>query len=197
MSADESREHLAARLRAVIEWVSGRDHGQAVELDEVVHELEVAVRADALVEQANFKGMTVEEGAVVLELGPPRALIIAWVDTARKMLGDAPNYSETRIDFPKFEQEIKAAGEFERYVFTVQRAGKLTPHEARRQAEAERDAVVAAHARCDSLVRPVLVAALAYADSTAEPTDTPHEDALLDAVNAYRAAVLPSGGTAP
>lgn len=36
-------------------------------------------------------------------------------------------------------------------------------------------------------VRPMVLAAIAYADSTAEPTDTPHEDALLDAVNAYRA----------
>ena len=33
--------------------------------------------------------------------------------------------------------EVQAAGEFERYVFTVQRAGKITPHEARRRAEAE------------------------------------------------------------
>lgn len=34
----------------------------------------------------------------------------------------------------------------------------------------------------------VLAAACAYADSAAAPTDTPHEDALLDAVAAYRAA---------
>lgn len=40
-------------------------------------------------------------------------------------------------------------------------------------------------------LRPVLTAACAYADSTAEPTDTPHEGALLDAVAAYRAAEPP------
>lgn len=38
-------------------------------------------------------------------------------------------------------------------------------------------------------MRPVVEAAGAYADSTAEPTDTPHVDALLDAVAAFRAAL--------
>jgi hypothetical protein len=63
--------------------------------------------------------------------------MIGWVHAAREMLGDAPNYSETRIDFPKASasMEVKAAGEFDRYVLTVQRAGKLTPHEARKKAE--------------------------------------------------------------
>jgi hypothetical protein len=99
--------------------------------------------ADALVQQTTLKGMTVEEGAAVLQLGPPRELVIAWVDAARKMLGDAPNYSETRIDFPAASMEVKAAGEVERYVFTVQRAGRLTPHEARQRAESERDQATA------------------------------------------------------
>lgn len=36
-------------------------------------------------------------------------------------------------------------------------------------------------------LRPIIDAAFAYADSTADTTDTPHEDALLDAVNDYRA----------
>lgn len=95
--------------------------------------------ATVLADQTALKGMTVDEGALVLELGPPRELVIAWVDAARKMLGDAENYSETRIDFPTeaVSMEVSAAGEFERYVFTVQRAGKITPHEARQRAEAE------------------------------------------------------------
>lgn len=95
--------------------------------------------ADAVVRQAKFTGMTVEEGAVVLGLESPRELVIAWVWAARQMLGDAENYSETRIDFPAASMEAKAAGEVERYVFTVQRAGKLTPHDARKRAEVERD----------------------------------------------------------
>lgn len=96
-------------------------------------------RAAAVADQTALKGMTVDEGALVLELGPPRELVIAWVDAARKMLGGAENYSETRIDFPTeaVSMEVGAAGESERYVFTVQRAGRLTPHEARQRAEAE------------------------------------------------------------
>ncbi len=95
--------------------------------------------AQALVDQTQMKGLSVKDGTATLELVPPHELVLAWVEAARGMLGDAPNYSETRIDFPKTEMEVKAAGEYERYVFTLQRAGKLTPHEARKQAEAERD----------------------------------------------------------
>lgn len=133
------------RLRAKVADLIGvagtmqreRDEARA-QVAELASEV-VNARANALVEQTDLKGLTVEEGAVVLELGPPRALVIAWVDAARKMLGDAPNYSETRVDFPGTSMEIKAAGELERYVFTVQRAGKVTPHEARVAAETERD----------------------------------------------------------
>jgi hypothetical protein len=40
---------------------------------------------------------------------------------------------------------VKLAGEMERYVFILQRVGpgKLTPHEARKKAEAERDEAMA------------------------------------------------------
>lgn len=110
---------------------------------ERLHEVAVNAHADALVQQTALKGMTVEEGAVVLELGPTRELVIAFVHAAREMLGDAENYSETRIDFPSVSMEFKAAGEYERYALVVQRAGKLTPHEARRKAEAERDEALA------------------------------------------------------
>lgn len=39
-AADLRRGSLVTRLRTVIEWVSKRDHGRAVELDTVVHGLE-------------------------------------------------------------------------------------------------------------------------------------------------------------
>lgn len=126
-----------------------------------LHEVAVNAHADALVQQTTLRGMTVEEGAVVLELGPTRELVIAFVHAARELLGDAENYCETRIDFPSVAMEFKAAGEFERYALVVQRAGKLTPHEARRRAEAERDAalaqVVAVRALCaDAMKLPTL-----------------------------------------
>lgn len=108
--------------------------------------------AEELVNQTEMLGFGVERGVATLSLKPPREIVLAWVAAAREMLGDAPNYSETRIDFPteKAEMEVSAAGEVERFVFTVQRAGKLTPHEARRKAEAERDEAVALCANLQS-----------------------------------------------
>ena len=55
---------------------------------------------------------------------------------ARAMLGDAPNYSETRLSM-----DVKVAESPELYTLVVQRHGPgvLTPHEARQKAEAERD----------------------------------------------------------
>lgn len=143
MSADGSAEceAIVVRLRALIEWVSERDHGRSVELDAVVHELETLANAEAVARQAMLEGMSVEQGATVLSLRPPRELAIMWVHMARGMLGDAENYSETRVDFPSWSVEVKAAYEVDRYVLTVQRAGKLTPHDARKRAEAERDAL--------------------------------------------------------
>jgi hypothetical protein len=62
----------------------------------------------------------------------PRALVAQWVLASRGLLGSAENYVEIAMEFPD-----RARGE--RYAFTVQRVGKLTPHQARQQAEAERD----------------------------------------------------------
>lgn len=96
--------------------------------------------AQHYVDDTHIRSMEFRNGAE-LELVPAQDMVAAWVATARTMLGDAPNYSETRVDFPaeKVEMELKLAGEMDRYVFTVQRAGKLTPHEARVKAEQERD----------------------------------------------------------
>lgn len=140
---------------------------------------------DALVNQAKFKGMSVEDGAALLELESPREIVIAWVWAARQMLGDAPNYTETRIDFPAeaASMEVKAAGEVDRYVFTVQRAGKVTPHEARCAAEAERDEARAQLAA----QQPVVEAATAYTDQP-DLYDRDTCDALVAAVSYYRAA---------
>ncbi len=110
---------------------------------EQLHQAAADAHAEAIVRQTTLQGMTVEDGAAHLQLGPPRELVIAYVHAARELLGDAENYSETRIDFPSVSMEFKAAGEFERYALVVQRAGKMTPHEARRKAEAERDAALA------------------------------------------------------
>lgn len=71
---------------------------------------------------------------MAMELQPARDLVGAWCGAARAMLDDAPNYTETPI-----EMTVKAAEHPETFVFILQRVGKLTPHQARLNAEAERD----------------------------------------------------------
>ncbi|WP_031166034.1 hypothetical protein [Streptosporangium roseum] len=95
--------------------------------------------AEALADQTLMKGLTVKDGAINLDLIPPREIAALWVHCARGMLGDAENYSETRVDMPSASMEVSLAGEFERFALIVQRVGRLTPHEARKRAEAERD----------------------------------------------------------
>jgi hypothetical protein len=108
---------------------------EAAELGaELEHRIDT--EAEALADQTLVRGLTVEGGAVNLDLIPPREIAAVWVHCAVGMLGDAPNYSETRVDMPKVSLEISPAGTLDRYALIVQRVGKLTPHEARQQAEA-------------------------------------------------------------
>lgn len=68
-----------------------------------------------------------------MELEPARELLAYQVAAARAMLGDAPNYSETKIAY-----DVKVAESPELYTVVIQRhaPGALTPHEARQKAEA-------------------------------------------------------------
>jgi len=70
---------------------------------------------------------------VEMQMEPARELLAHWVAAARTMLGDAPNYTETRVSM-----DIKVAESPEIYTLVVQRHGPgvLTPHEARQHAEA-------------------------------------------------------------
>ncbi|MFV2172410.1 hypothetical protein ACFHW2_11490 [Actinomadura sp. LOL_016] len=100
--------------------------------------------ADRLTNDVRIRSMEIRDG-MSLDLEPSREMAAMWVGAARGMLGDAPNYTETPIevptdDDPKVTMEVKLAGEIERYAFTLQRVGKLTPHQARGQAEARADA---------------------------------------------------------
>jgi hypothetical protein len=80
-------------------------------------------------EETGLKSMAFRNG-MSMEIEPARELVAHWVGAARAMLGDAPNYSETPI-----EMEVKVAEDPERFAFTLQRVGKLTPHQARQRAE--------------------------------------------------------------
>lgn len=92
----------------------------------------------AQLEQTSIRSMEIRAGRFNLDLETAREVTAEWVAVARAMLGDAPNYAETRVDFT-----VKVAESPERYVVTFQRAEKPTPHELRQRAEAERDEATA------------------------------------------------------
>jgi hypothetical protein len=110
------------------DWKERADQARA-EANELRAELERRITADAeaLADQTLMRGLTVERGKLELNLIPPREIVAVWVHAAREMIGDAENY---------VEMEVKLAGEVERFAFVLQRVGKLSPHEARQQAEA-------------------------------------------------------------
>lgn len=80
-------------------------------------------------DETGLKAMDFRNG-MIMEIQPARELVAHWVGAARAMLGDAPNYTETPI-----EMEVKVGESPERFAFVLQRVGKLTPHQARQQAE--------------------------------------------------------------
>ncbi|PVC80557.1 hypothetical protein DBP19_36075 [Streptomyces sp. CS090A] len=84
-------------------------------------------------EQTGIRATDFRNG-MEMELAPARELLATWVAAARTMLGDAPNYTET-----KASMDIKVAESPEMYTLVVQRhaPGALTPHEARQKAEAK------------------------------------------------------------
>ena len=93
--------------------------------------------------QTRLISMSVDQGAMQIDVVPTREVVINWVLAARDMLGDAANYAETTATLPaSVELGIGTAGE--RYTVTIQRQGKLTPHQARLQAENAHDRLRAA-----------------------------------------------------
>ncbi|WP_399554206.1 hypothetical protein OG582_40490 (plasmid) [Streptomyces anulatus] len=84
-------------------------------------------------EQTGIRAMDFRNG-MQMEMEPARELLASWVAAARTMLGDAPNYTETKISM-----DVKVAESPEMYTLVVQRnaPGVLTPHEARQKAEAK------------------------------------------------------------
>ena len=76
---------------------------------------------------------------MTMEIEPAHELVAHWVGAARAMLGDAPNYTETPI-----EMHVKVSESPERFAFVLQRVAPdaLTPHQARQEAERQRDGVL-------------------------------------------------------
>jgi hypothetical protein len=140
----EAMEALHARIAALL----GPRRKQLTEA--VMAEIEQQAldqMAEHFLNETRIRSMDFRNGAS-MDIEPARELVAHWVGAARAMLGDAPNYSETEIDFGRedpsgYEMEIKLAGELDGYVFRVQRRGKLTPHQARKLAEDRADSAMA------------------------------------------------------
>ncbi|WP_330173028.1 hypothetical protein OG875_05115 [Streptomyces sp. NBC_01498] len=86
--------------------------------------------------ETGLKSMDFRNG-MSMDLEPARDMVAQWVGAARAMLGDAPNYTETPV-----EMVVKVGESPERYAFTLQRVGKITPHQARQKAEADLDTML-------------------------------------------------------
>lgn len=93
-------------------------------------------------DETGIKAMDFRNG-MSMEMEPAREMAAHWVGAARAMLGDAPNYSETPITM-----DVKVAESPETFAFTLQRVGKVTPHQARQQDEAR---VAAVLTECDAI----------------------------------------------
>jgi hypothetical protein len=131
-----------------------RDEAQAVV--EAVLEDAVAQRWIAeQMSQISIRSAEYRDGVTQMDLEPARELLALWVGAARGLIGEGPNYSETvltdRVDHlahtgAKLEMGVKVAESPDKYIITVQREAfnTITPHEARRQAEKQRDDLNAA-----------------------------------------------------
>jgi hypothetical protein len=95
--------------------------------------------AGQLVAECRFRAMEIRDGRIVLEMSAAREIAAMWTGAARAMLENAENYSETAMTFTD-----KGPGPHRKYAFTVQKVGRLTPHQARQRAEARADRLAAA-----------------------------------------------------
>lgn len=121
----------------------GEIHRLRLEVDELLAELDgrdekarkrwIKKQQKAL----SLRSLEFREGRWEMALDDAREMAAAYTAMAKSLLGDGPNYSETKIEF-----DVKVAEQPELYTIVVQRhaPSALTPHEARQRAEAERDA---------------------------------------------------------
>lgn len=112
--------------------------------------------SDTFVNETRIRAMDFRNGAS-MDLVPSETLVAHWVAAAKAWFDQhpAPNYTETEVSGGgKYEMEVKIAEEYERFVFILQRVGpgKLTPHEARKRAEAEVERLTAENAALKDLL---------------------------------------------
>jgi hypothetical protein len=137
----------AVRAAITVPWPDSDVEEVADAVLAVCDEEAINRMADVFVNETRIRAMDFRNG-VDMDLVPSQTLVANWVAAAKTWLDDAGarNYTETAVEFPgeKVSVEVKLAGEAERFVFILQRVGpgKLTPHEARKQADERADAAV-------------------------------------------------------
>ncbi len=136
---EDDKELILAARDDLVEAILGAVDDEAV--DRMARDY-----ADA----THLRALDFRNGAT-MDLKPAQDMVALWVAAARTMLGDAENYSETEVALPAWSMDVKLAGEYETFTLTVQRKGKLTPHQARLRAETERNEALAEAARLRAL----------------------------------------------
>lgn len=158
MNQPTAREQLLTALCDPTEWdadVLGLPETEATRLVDAYRDEVIASEAGkrwirSQEDQLGIKWADFRAGRWEMDLASGRDFAAAYVAAARALLGDAPNYSETRMEF-----DVKIAESPEVYTLLVQRhaPGALTPHEARQRAEAECERL---RAELAATARPVL-----------------------------------------
>jgi hypothetical protein len=128
---------LRERVRAALEEGSGillRKSGvldrQADAVMAVLEGEAIDRMAEQFVAESRMRALEIRDGKVHLDALPAREIVAQWIGAARTMIGDAENY---------IEMDVTLAGTGEGYTFHLSRRDGLTPHQARKRAEAERD----------------------------------------------------------
>lgn len=179
----EWADWIAAAVAAVVQ----------AELDELLAELDgrdEKARKRWIRKQEKQLGIRFADfraGRWEMDLAMGRDMAAAYVAMAKAMLGDAPNYTETKLEF-----DVKVAESPEVYTLVVQRhaLGALTPHEARQRAEAELATARAENARLRHQIAGARNAALTEAAA--------HLDRIADATEAEVAKHYgPASGIGP
>ena len=133
-------EDMEARVRAALE---GSTDGcarcktcdaQVNAVMAVIEDEAVNRMAEQFVAESRIRALEVRDGKVCLDAYPAREIVAMWIGSARTMIGDAENY---------IEMDVQLADTGEGYTFHLSRKGKLTPREARKRAEEERDKALA------------------------------------------------------
>ncbi|MFF8458885.1 hypothetical protein ACF06T_30620 [Streptomyces albidoflavus] len=116
-------------------------------------------------EQTSIRAMDFRNG-FHMDIEPARELLAHQVAAARAMLGDAPNYTETKVEY-----DVKVAESPELYTVVIQRhaPGTLTPHEARQKAEARVTELEARLAEYESQGCPACDAGIEHAEHCPTP----------------------------